>query len=277
MVKRIAERLAGKSYQHKVEAELLQGYNLSPVEVQALAQRVQELVDEQIGLARQPGQITYQAVAEEEGPAKPVAACRKVGVHLTLIGEEDGELLAQEGPEALRHHRVKRILSEAVLQGGTLSQEDVALLLGISPRTVKRIFAAWRAEGERLPSRGELQDMGRGVSHKIPVIRQYVQDLSFTQISRELGNHGIKSMARYLRHFALVMILVDRGLSVGQMQSVVGISEGLIAQYRDLYAELDQPAYAPTLERLKRRVLSTDSVTAETNAPGSGAEKGGGR
>jgi predicted transcriptional regulator len=277
MVKRIAERLAGKSYRNSVEAELLQGYSLSPVEVQALAQRVQELVDERIGLSRQPGQITYQAVAQEEGPAKSMAACRKVGVHLTVFGEEDSELLAQEGPEALRHHRVQRILYEAVFQGATLSQEDVALLLGISPRTVKRIFAAWRAEGERLPSRGELQDMGRGVSHKIPVIRQYVQDLSFTRISRELGNHGIGSMARYLRHFALVMILVDRGLSVGQMQSVVGISEGLIAQYRDLYAELDQSAYASTLERLKRSVLSTDPVTAETNAPGPGAEKGGPR
>jgi hypothetical protein len=200
-----------------------------------------------------------------------------VGVHLTLIGDDDGVLLDREGPEALRRHRVQRVVYEAALQGGALSQEDVALLLGISPRTVKRIFAGWRAEGQRLPSRGEVQDMGRGVSHKVPVIRQYVQDLSFTRISRELGNHGIGSMARYLRHFALVMILVDRGLGVGQTQSVVGISEGLIEQYRDLYAELDQPVYTHALERLKRSVLPPDSGIAETHAPGLGAEKGGAR
>jgi hypothetical protein len=48
--------------------------------------------------------------------------------------------------------------------------------------------------------------MGRGVSHKIPVIRRYVQDLSMSEISRVLGDHGIESMARYLRHFASAYI-----------------------------------------------------------------------
>jgi hypothetical protein len=110
-----------------------------------------------------------------------------------------------------------------------------------------------------LPSRGELKDMGRGVSHKVPVIRRYVQDLSLTEISRALGDHGIQSMARYLRHFALVMILDDRGLSPDQMQSVIGISSNLIEQYRQLYADLDKPEYQLTLNRLKRLILTPDT------------------
>jgi hypothetical protein len=220
-----------------------------------LARRVQQLVDEQAGFARQPGQITYQAIAIDEPPGKPLEDCRKVPVHLTVVADEDAGVWAESGSLALRRLRVHRVVYEATMQGGALSQEDVACILGISVKSVKRIFAYFREQGETLPSRGEVQDMGRGVSHKIPIIRRYVEDVSFSHISRELGNHGIASMARYLHHFALVMILEDRGLTPQQMHSVIGISENLIEQYRDLYADLDKPEHHRTLERLKRTVL----------------------
>jgi hypothetical protein len=238
-----------------IQVELQSGYDLSPVEAQVLARRVQALADEQSGFDRQPGQITYRAVAIDEPPGKPLADCRRVPVHLTIVADEDARVWAEEGSLALRRVRVKRVVYEATMQEGALSQEDAAYVLGISLKSVRRIFAYFREQGESLPSRGEIQDMGRGVSHKIPVIRRYVEDLSFSHISRELGNHGISSMARYLRHFALVMILEDRGLTPQQMESVVGISENLIEQYRDLYADLNTPRHHRTLERLKRTVL----------------------
>ena len=39
-----AKRLAGKTRLHGIQVELQQGYNLSPVEAQVLARRVQQLV-----------------------------------------------------------------------------------------------------------------------------------------------------------------------------------------------------------------------------------------
>ena len=253
--KDIAARLVEKTALHAIQVELQQGYNLSPVEAQVLAHRLQQLVDEQAGWARQPGQVTYQAIAVDEPAGKPLRECRKVPVHLTLVAEPDAQVLVAEGPEALRRLRVHRITYEALLQGGALSQEDLACILALSLRTVKRIFAHFREQDQPLPSRGEIRDMGRGVSHKIPVIRRYLQDFSFSRISQELGKHGIGSMARYLRHFALVMILEDRGLTALQMQSVIGTSEGLIQQYRALYSELNVPEYARTLARLKQVVF----------------------
>lgn len=274
-----AERLIQKSSLHAMEVELQQGYNLSPVEAHVLARRVQELVDEQTGHARLPGQITYQAIAIDEPPGKPLNLCRRVPVHLSVSADGDGEVWAREGPVALRRLRVHRLTYEALLQGGALSQEDLASVLAVSLKTVKRIFAYYRDRDERLPSRGEIQDMGRGVSHKIPVIRKYVQDLSFSWISLELGRHGVGSMARYLRHFALVMVLEDRGLTVEQMQSVIGISENLIQQYRVLYHELNVPEHARTLERLRGTILSSsttgESVREPLNKPDTIREKGG--
>jgi len=262
-VQQSANRLIEKTTLHAIQVELQAGYNLSPVEAQVLARRVQQLVDEQTGFARQQGQITYQAIALDEPPGKPLSECRKVPVHLTLMADGDALVWATEGPQALRHLRVHRLTYEVLLQDGALSQEDLACVLGLSRKTIQRIFAYFRQQGQPLPSRGEIQDMGRGVSHKIPVIRKYVQDLSFSRISLALGKHGISSMARYLRHFALVMILEGRGLTPAQMQSVIGISENLIEQYRALHAELNVPEYARTLERLKRTIFhsSTDPKT----------------
>ena len=256
-----AERLQSKNTLHAIQVELQQGYNLSPVEAQVLARRVRQLVDEQLGLTRQAGQVTYQAVALNEPPGKPLRMCRKVAVHLTMITDEDSKLWGEGGAEIIRRERVRRWVYEALLQGGALSQEDLACLLGVSRKTVQRIFAWYREQGQRLPSRGEIQDMGRGVSHKIPVIRRYVQDLSFTKIADELGNHGIDSMARYLRHVALGMVLTERGLTAEQMQSVVGISANLVEQYQKLYEELNYPEHQRTLQRLQRVVLSPVTTT----------------
>ena len=256
---RSANRLLEKTMLHTIQVELQAGYDLSPVEAQVLARRVQQLVDEQTGFARQPGQITYQAIAINEPPGKPLKECRKVPVHLTLIADGDVQVWVTKGQKSLRLLRVHRIIYEAPMQGGALSQEDVACILGVSRKTIQRIFAYFRQQGQPLPSRGEIQDIGRGVSHKIPVIRRYAQDLSFSRISRELGKHGISSMARYLHHFALVMILEDRGLTPAQMQSVIGISENLIGQYQALYDELNVPEYARTLERLRRAVFHTSA------------------
>ena len=276
-----AHRLVEKTSLHALQVELQQGYGLSPVEAFALARRVQDLVDEQTGLARQAGQITYQAIALGEPAGKPLRLCRKVPVHLTVVAEEDAQTWAQKGAQALRRLRIHRLIYEALMQGGALSQEDLSCILGLSQRTVKRVFAGFRKQGQALPSRGEVQDMGRGVSHKVPVIRRYVRDVSFSRISFSLGQHGIESMARYLRHFALVMILTDRGLTPGQMQSVIGISENLIAQYQALYAELDVPEYQRTLSRLKQTVFQPPvepaSTTVQTESSNDTIQKGGTR
>lgn len=261
-----ANRLIEKSTLHAIQVELQQGYNLSPVEAMVLAQRLQQLVDEQTGWSRQQGQITYQAIVMDEPPGKPLSLCRKVPVHLTVMAEGDAQMWAIEGPIAVRRLRVHRMIYEALMQGGALSQEDLACLLGVSLKTIKRIVAWYREQDQRLPSRGEIQDMGRGVSHKIPVIRKYVQDLSFSHISQHLGKHGIPSMVRYLRHFALVMVLEDRGLTPGQMQSVIGISENLIEQYRSLYDELNVPEHARALERIRRSVFRPARETETESA-----------
>ena len=276
-----AKRLAEKTSLQAIQVELREGYNLSPVEAMVLARRVQQLVDTQTGFARQPGQIIYHAIAMDEPPGKPLRLCSKVPVHLTVLADEDAQIWVTEGAQSLRRIRVHRLTYEAMMQGGALSQEDLACILGMSQRTIKREFAHFRGQGQPLPSRGEVCDIGRGVSHKIPIIRRYVRDLSFSRISRALGQHGVTSMARYLRHFAMVMILEDRGLTASQMQSVIGISENLVVQYQALYNELNEPEYERVLGRLKHAAFHPSTVgqsgTEQADNAQTADEKGGGR
>jgi hypothetical protein len=256
------DRLDQKTAQRALVLELQRGYDLSPIEAEVLVQRIEQYVDEHYGTDRGEGQIVYHAVAVDEPPGKPVAACRKVPVRLTVMAAEDAQAL-QQGPQFLRQARVQRVIYEALHQGGVLVQEDLACILGFSLSTVKRIFAYFREQGTPLPSRGEIQDMGRASSHKVAVVRRYVQDYSLSEISLRLGKHGLASMARYLRHFALVMILHERGLTVAQIRAVSGMSEGLVGEYVGLYQELDVPEHQRTLHRLKSLV--------RTPADGSGA------
>lgn len=256
------ERLNQKTAQRALVLELQRGYDLSPIEAEVLVERIEQYVDEHYHADRGEGQIVYHAVAVDEPPGKPVAACRKVAVRLTVVAAEDAQAL-QQGPQFLRQTRVQRLMYEALHQGGVLVQEDLACILGFSLSTVKRIFAYFREGGTPLPSRGEIQDIGRASSHKVAVVRRYVQDYSLSEISLQLGKHGLASMARYLRHFSLVMILHERGLTTSQIRAVSGLSEGLVGEYVGLYQELDIPEHQRTLRRLKSLV--------RTPACGSGA------
>jgi AraC-like DNA-binding protein len=246
----VTNRLDQKTTRRAFILELQEGYSLSPIEAEVLVQRIEQYVDEHYHTDRSEGQIIYHAVAVDEPPGKAVAACRKVPVRLTVVSPEDAQAM-EKGAQFLRRFRVQRLVYEALHQGGALVQEDLSRILGISLSTVKRIFAYFCGQGIPLPSRGELQDIGRGSSHKVAVVRRYVQDYSLSEISLQLGKHGLDSMTRYLRHFALVMILHDRQLTVAQMRSVTGLSEGLVQEYLQLYQELDVPEHQRTLRRLK--------------------------
>ena len=284
MSQSVVDRLDDKTAQRALVLELQRGYDLSPIEAEVLVERIEQYVDEQFGTDRSEGQIVYHAVAVDEPPGKPVVACRKVPVRLTVMAAEDSQAL-QQGPQFLRQVRVQRLMYEALHQGGVLVQEDLACILGFSLSTVKRIFAYFREGGTPLPSRGEIQDIGRASSHKVAVVRRYVQDYSLSEISLRLGKHGLASMARYLRHFSLVMILHERGLTDSQIRAVSGMSEGLVSEYVGLYQELDVPEHQRTLQRLKSlvRTPSRGSVGSEEDAlgvsiddPGKNHLKGGG-
>ncbi len=74
-------------------------------------------------------------------------------LRLTLIGQNDDEILSREGLTELRRNRVLRLANEAVRQGCLLSYEDLSGLLLCSLSTLKRDIAQLEGKGFSIPLR----------------------------------------------------------------------------------------------------------------------------
>jgi hypothetical protein len=129
-------------------------------------------------------------------------------VVLTLFDlRGDREECSDPGAQALRQHRIQRLTEEARDQGGLLSQEDLALLLCSDVRTIRRDIRRIReTRGIFVATRGQIKDIGPGVSHKGVAIRFWLEGLEPVEIARRI-NHTLKAVERYIHTFCRVVYL----------------------------------------------------------------------
>src|ERR671919_1482693 len=167
-------RLAAKDAESAIVARICEDFNLTPVLARAHYQQMARYFADFGQVALRPGELCYLAVASEEPPGKPIVACRKVQVALELATPEDREVLRTGGLTAMRQQRLARLARQAQVQGGLLTVEDLAFLTCSSPATVKRDLAECRVNDIAVPTRGQIRDIGPGVSHKARVVPLYL-------------------------------------------------------------------------------------------------------
>jgi hypothetical protein len=120
------------------------------------------------------------------------------------------------------------------VQGGLLSVEDLAYLTCSSTATVKRDLAACRAVEIAVPTRGQIRDIGPGVSHKAQIVQLYLWGLQFTEIELRT-RYSESAIKRYLADFRQIAALYARGASVPEIRAASGRSASLISEYIALY------------------------------------------
>lgn len=185
------------------------------------------------------GQIRYIAVSKEEGSGKPMEELGKVEVILTLEAPGDEELLKGRGRGSLRRVQILRMAEEAYDQGGLLTQEDLAKILGISVRQVRREAAMLRERGCRLYLRGAMRDIGRGVSHKAWIVNLYLEWKTYSEIKR-ISGHSVGSIKSYLNDFSRVLMNLERGITdLGEISFNTGKSERLVKEYVELIKQAE--------------------------------------
>src|SRR5256884_1576660 len=241
------ERLAAKDAESAIVARICEDFNLTPVLARAHYEQMARYFADYAHMALQPGELCYLAVASEEPPGKPIIACRKVQVALELATPEDQEVLRTKGLAAMRQQRLARLARQAQVQGGLLTVEDLAYLTCSSTATVKRDVAACRANDVAVPTRGQIRDIGPGVSHKAQVVQLYLWGLQFTDIESRT-HHSEGSIKRYLADFRQIAALYARGARIPEIRAATGRSASLIAEYIGIYerARREFPA-APRL------------------------------
>lgn len=233
MEEHAVERLEAKSPEEAIIERISTDFNLAPFMARTQFEQMRRYFEHYLGLKRDVGQMTFLAISGDVPPGRPIAESKRVPINLTVDSPDDLVAL-RYSVASLRRSKIQRLTQEAQEQGALLTQEDLARLLCTSRSTVKRDIAHLRAQGINVPTRGQVKDIGKGVSHKARIVGDWLAGYTFSEI-KQRRRHSIHSIERYCSTFQRVIRLHVHGLSVAEMRIGTGMSERLIKEYLALY------------------------------------------
>jgi predicted transcriptional regulator len=240
-----------KSPEGCFKRDIIDGYGLSRVEADVLWNYVNDFVKEHYLACRFDNQIIFYAVSVEEPAGKPIKDCRLIPVNLTLYSHTDQKIKAKLGISALRESLATRLSEEAHHQGGLLSQADLAEILIVDKSTVKRIVKRIKTKGGSIPTRGEIKDIGPGISHKARIIELLLKRYQPTEVALKT-KHSLSSITRYFENFIKVVYLHDEGFSLVKIRHLTGTSEKVVGEYLKIYTRCKgSEDYTERLEEIK--------------------------
>lgn len=231
------DRLQLKNPAEAIIERVQHDFNLAPLVARTLFEQMRRYFESYYQLKNDTGQLTYLAVSADSPAGRKLAECQRVAIKLSLHTTDDLVALGQ-GMAALRQARITRLTEEAYEQGALLSHEDLACLLSSSLATIKRDIARLRQQGVNIPTRGQVKDIGKGVSHKTQIVQDYLAGYTFSEIERR-RRHSVSAIRRYCQDFVRVVRLQAKQFDLADMRRTTGLSERLISQYLALYEQCD--------------------------------------
>lgn len=262
------DRLNHKGLDQQFLNEIMTGMECSPFEAAAILDtvyRVYRPYFETSGTLR-PGQILFQVMSINTGSQTPLAQGEQITVTLTLEGgEEDLKIRREQGVIGLRRHRIQRVCHEAFQQGGLLTVEDLAnRLFNCGERTLSRDLAAFKRRNIALPLRSTIKDMGRAISHRSIIVKEWLLGKEYSEISLST-HHTPAAVQNYVDKFKRVVTLSEKGFDVHTISFLVKISSSLVEEYFQLYK---------TCEIVPHRKEELTTFLKKTQFPSSQTESG---
>jgi biotin operon repressor len=252
-------RLMAKTKEQQVLHILEVDFKQPPRVARAILQDMQDCLS---GTSDQvlPGQmrVILVAIAARHGQAMAQTTQKEV-LWTVDAGQEDYEVQMVYGMAAMRQRRIQRLLDEAVAQGAAASQEDLARVLQVSVRTIKRDCACLESQGIYLPTRGNLKGIGRGQTHKALIVSRWLRGETYDQIVRAT-HHTASSVQRYVQTFIRVIQLQQQGLDIDEIAMLLQIGWPLTSDYLAIYQQHDTPfvreRLANQMQRFQQRTQS---------------------
>lgn len=272
MQDRLAVKTPEAAFLHVLQKE----FNFSPrVSCELLNTAKEMLVGGAPSSGVRPGQVRLVVVSLKAPFGPPLAETAKVEVTLTLdAGAEDAEVKGRDGLEDLRRGRILRLTEEALEQGGVLTQEDLARVLGVDRRTIVRDVKVLKAEGHLVQTRGAVKGVGRGQTHKVRIIELWLDREGYEKISRWL-HHSPQAIKRYVSTFLRIVVLHRQGTPVEEIAFLTQSSVRLAKDYLRVYeAALAEPHRREKLEEELARVSGWQRAPGRGQASSGAGEKG---
>ncbi len=237
------QRMKGKSLKHIVLDRFLNhyGYDKGAVTASAIIEDLLALIEQYYryhdNSFLKPGQTVWHAVPVDEYPkkGKSMAQTRLKPVVLDIITEGDLEDLRTSLPNRqLKIKKVERWTQQAFDQGACLSQLDLAVLLASTTTTAGEYVREYHALYNRaLPTRGNVQLIGSGQTHKREIITLHLKGYLVPTICQKT-NHSKESVERYIRDFEAIRLLSTKFDEVDLISRLVRLSASVVKQYLDL-------------------------------------------
>lgn len=235
----------------QIHVELEQEYQFPKAICRSLTELFTSYIDIYFGGQKNPGQIIFHCIISTAPPGVSTKEAATIPVKLTVIDPEDIATASMKGIRELMKLRIIRIVEEAYSQGGTLTQADISLVLGLSIRSVVRyIKEIQKQEGVFLHTRGNVKDIGPGMSHKTRIIELYLKNYEYGDIERRT-KHSAGAIMRYIKEFSRVLILQEQGHSFNEIRILTDLSEKLLQEYFDLIEKYQGDEYQERLEQIR--------------------------
>lgn len=256
------ERIQAKTRDSQLYEIFVNQFEFSPKTAEAainIAKEVYELHRFNPDQMCKTGQTIRQAVSIKAKHGPRLRELPKVTVTLTVDSSEDQEVFRQHGVQGLREVQICRMTEEALEQGGVLTQEDLADILQVDTRTIRRTIKQLQERGVKVQTRGIYHDIGPSISHKAWVVDLYLNYKTYSEIARTT-RHSLTSIKRYIMDFSRVVLCTKKGLSLSEIAHIAGISERLTKEYTELYLRYNDSGHA---ERINDLLVKTATPVPE--------------
>ena len=255
-------RLETKSLDQQFINEVIHGLNCSPFEASAVLETVYFDSSENL----KPGQIKLPVISIEAQGGQRLCDAKQVTVTLTLTDDrEDLPVRKQNGVVGLRRHRIQRICQQALDQGGLLTVEDLAYrIFNCGQRTICRDLQYFRNSDILIPLRSTIKDIGRTLSHRVLIIKQWAKGKEYSEISMDTS-HSLKAVQNYVDKFKRTIALYHEAYNIAKISFLLRLSPALIEEYIDLYQQLNFVAHRrQELENFLKKSVCSNNQEVQT-------------
>ena len=236
-------RMKGKSLKHILVDRFINQYGYDKGTVTATA-----IVDDLLALIEQyyrfkdnsflkQGQMVWPAVPVDEYPkkGKTIAQTKLKPVVLDIITDDDIEdLRSPLHSRELKIKKVERWTHQAYDQGALLTQLDLAVLLTTSTLSAGEYVRHYQNLYNRpLPTRGNIQLIGSGQTHKRAIIALHLKGYLVPTICQKT-NHSKEAVERYIRDFESVRLLSTKFDDAEVISRIIRLTPSVVKQYLDL-------------------------------------------
>ena len=237
------KRIKGKSLKHILLDRFINNYGYDKGTVTASA-----IVDDLLALIEQfyrysdnsflkQGQMVWPAVPVDEYPqkGKTIAQTKLRPVVLDIITDSDIEdMKTPLHHRELRLKKIERWTHQAFDQGALLTQLDLAVLLTSTTVTTGQYVREYQSLYHRpLPTRGNVQLIGSGQTHKQEIIALHLRGYLVPTICQKT-NHSKEAVERYIRDFESIRLLSTKFDDPDVISRIVRLTTPVVKQYLDL-------------------------------------------